>query len=72
VIRQVATSRSVNIVIPRPLVIFNEPQFDLTEEVAAQLNRMIPSVTLPAEAGEAPPARPAQAPARPAQPPRRN
>jgi Skp family chaperone for outer membrane proteins len=72
VIRQVATSRSVNIVLPRPLVIFNEPQFDLTEEVAAQLNRMIPSVTLPAEAGEAPPARPAQAPARPAQPPRRN
>jgi Skp family chaperone for outer membrane proteins len=71
VIRQVATSRSVNIVLPRPLVIFNEPQFDLTEEVAAQLNRMIPSVTLPAEAGEAP-ARPAQAPARPAQPPRRN
>jgi Skp family chaperone for outer membrane proteins len=72
VIRQVATSRSVNIVIPRPLVIFNEPQFDLTEEVAAQLNRMIPSVTVPPEAGEAPPARPAAAPARPAQPPRRN
>jgi Skp family chaperone for outer membrane proteins len=78
VIRQVATSRNVNIVLPRPLVIFNEPPFDLTEEVAAQLNRMIPSVTLPPEPGEAP-ARPAQAPARPAgaqpagqQPPRRN
>ena len=75
VIRQVASSRNVNIVLPRPLVIFNEPPFDLTEEVAAQLNRMIPSVTLPPEAGEAP--RPAQAPARPggaqpAQPPRRN
>jgi hypothetical protein len=66
----------VNIVLPRPLVIFNEPPFDLTEEVAAQLNRMIPSVTLPPEPGAAP-ARPAQAPARPgaaqpAQPPRRN
>lgn len=75
VIRQVASSRNVNIVLPRPLVIFNDPPFDLTEEVAAQLNRMIPSVTLPPEAGEAP--RPAAAPARaggppPAQPPRRN
>lgn len=74
VIRQVASSRNVNIVLPRPLVIFNEPPFDLTEEVAAQLNRMIPSVTLPPEAGET---RPAAAPARPggaqpAQPPRRN
>lgn len=67
VIRQVASGRGVNIVLPRPLVIFNEPPFDLTEEVAAQLNRMIPNVTLPAEAGETPaqPARPAQA--RPAQ-----
>ena len=65
VIRQVASGRGVNIVLPRPLVIFNEPPFDLTEEVAAQLNRMIPNVTLPAEAGEAQPARPAQA--RPAQ-----
>jgi Skp family chaperone for outer membrane proteins len=75
VIRQVASSRNVNIVLPRPLVIFNDPPFDLTEEVAAQLNRMIPSVTLPPEAGEAP--RPAAPPARaggppPAQPPRRN
>lgn len=67
VIRQVASGRNVNIVLPRPLVIFNEPPFDLTEEVAAQLNRMIPNVTLPAEAGETP-AQPAQRPAgRPAQ-----
>ncbi len=75
VIRQVASSRSVNIVLPRPLVIFNEPPFDLTEEVAAQLNRMIPNVTLPPEEGEAAPAapRPAQArPAAPAQGQRRN
>jgi len=64
VIRQVASGRGVNIVLPRPLVIFNEPPFDLTEEVAAQLNRMIPNVTLPAETGEAP-AQPAQRPAQP-------
>lgn len=75
VIRQVASSRGVNLVLPRPLVIFNEPPFDLTEEVAAQLNRMIPNVTLPAEAGEAPAAQPpAQRPAqqRPAQGRQRN
>lgn len=59
IIRQVAASRSVNIVLPRPLVIFNEPPFDLTDEVAAQLNRMLPRVNLPAEAAEARPA-PAQ------------
>ena len=72
VIRQVAQSRSVNIVLPRPLVIFNEPPFDLTDEVAAQLNRMIPNVNLPAEGAEAPAAqqpqqRPAQGQQRPAQ-----
>ncbi|MBP0465516.1 OmpH family outer membrane protein [Roseomonas sp. PWR1] len=76
VIRQVASSRSVNIVLPRPLVIFNEPPFDLTTEVAAQLNRMIPSVTLPAEAAPAPAQAAQPQPARPAggqgQQPRRN
>jgi len=68
VIRQVASSRNVNIVLPRPLVIFNEPPFDLTEEVAAQLNRMIPTVNLPAETDGAAPAQQPQQ--RPAQPPR--
>ncbi|MEN9500421.1 MAG: hypothetical protein RIS83_2241 [Pseudomonadota bacterium] len=68
IIRQVATSRSVNIVLPRPLVIFNEPPFDLTEEVAVQLNRMISSVNLPPDNAGA--AAPATAPA--ATPPRRN
>lgn len=68
VIRQVASGRGVNIVLPRPLVIFNEPPFDLTEEVAAQLNRMIPNVTLPAEAAETPAAPAAQRPATPPRP----
>ena len=64
----------MNIVLPRPLVIFNEPPFDLTEEVAAQLNRMIPNVTLPAETGVTPaaPAAAAPAPAAPARGQRRN
>ncbi|MCX7374558.1 MAG: OmpH family outer membrane protein [Alphaproteobacteria bacterium] len=76
VIRQVAQSRSVNIVLPRPLVILNEPPFDLTEEIAQQFNRVLPRVTIPPEsdgraATPAPgaPATPRQTPP-PAQPPR--
>ncbi len=68
VIRQVAESRSVNIVLPRPLVIMNQPPFDLTEEIAQQFNRVLPRVTIPAETDGrvAPtPAAPAAAPARP-------
>jgi hypothetical protein len=66
VIRQVAASRNVNLVLPRPLVIFNEPPFDLTEEVAQQFNKVLKSVKMPPEATgtEAPPA--IAAPARPA------
>lgn len=66
VVRQVAGSRNVNIVLPRPLVIMNEPAFDLTEEVAQQFNRTLRSVTIPPESdGSQPPAPPpgAQAPA---------
>lgn len=76
IIRQVAASRNVNIVLPRPLVIFNEPPFDLTEEVATQLNRVLPRASMPTEAAAtpAPAAAPAQpaAPARQGQQPRRN
>ncbi|RYI82597.1 MAG: OmpH family outer membrane protein, partial [Acetobacteraceae bacterium] len=70
VIRQVAASRKVNLVLPRPLVIFNDPPFDLTEEVAQQFNRVLRSVTMPAETagGEAAPAAPAAAAPRPASP----
>ncbi len=49
VIRQVAASRSVNMVLPRPLVIFNEPPFDLTGEVSQQFNRALRSVSIPPE-----------------------
>jgi Skp family chaperone for outer membrane proteins len=75
VVRQVAASRSVNIVVPRPLVIMNDPGFDLTEEVAQQFNRALRQVTIPPESdGANPPAAPAQPTPRPAaQPqPRRN
>lgn len=76
VIRQVAQSRSVNIVLPRPLVIMNEPPFDLTEEIAQQFNRVLPRVTIPAESDGRTAPTPPGAPATPrqttppAQPPR--
>ncbi len=67
VIRQVAQSRSVNIMLPRPLVIMNEPAFDLTEEIAQQFNRSLPRVAIQAESdGRNPPAAPAAAGGRPA------
>lgn len=65
IIRQTAVSRSVNLVVPRQLVIFNDPAFDLTQEIAQQFNRQLRSVTIPPE-GAAPAA---DAPAAPAQPP---
>ncbi|MBM3592033.1 MAG: OmpH family outer membrane protein [Alphaproteobacteria bacterium] len=70
VIRQVAASRGINLVLPRPLVIFNDPPFDMTEDVAVQLNRMITNVNLPPDPSAAPPPRPSAAPAPAA--PRRN
>jgi Skp family chaperone for outer membrane proteins len=71
VIRQVAASRNINLVLPRPLVIFNDPPFDITEEVAVQLNRMITNVNLPPDPSAAPP-RPAATPAPAPAAPRRN
>ncbi|MGK7861367.1 OmpH family outer membrane protein [Falsiroseomonas sp. E2-1-a4] len=83
VIRQVAASRGVNIVLPRPLVIFNDAAFDLTDEISAQMNRVLRSVNMPAEgaapteapAGGAPAANgapPPPPPPAPAAPARRN
>lgn len=77
IVRGVAQARNVNIVLPRPLVIMNEPAFDMTEEVAQQLNRQLARVNVPAESdGSAPPAAAApqqvtpraQAPAQPQRP----
>jgi len=72
VVRQVAASRGINLVLPRPLVIMNEPLFDITADVAAQLNRMITTVNLPPDPSAAPPPRPAATPAPAPATPRRN
>ena len=49
VIRQVAESRNMNLVLHRAQVALNVNEFDITEQVAAQINRLLPAVTLPAD-----------------------
>lgn len=75
VVRTVAQSRSINMVLPRPLIIMNDPVFDITEDVASQFNRTMRTVNIPADTdGAAPPPPPQPAAQRPPaqQAPRRN
>ncbi|WP_027285454.1 OmpH family outer membrane protein [Rubritepida flocculans] len=74
IVRSVAQARNINLVLPRPLVIMNAPEFDLTEEVAQQFNRTMRQVNIPAESdgSAAPAAAAAPRAAAPAQQPRRN
>jgi Skp family chaperone for outer membrane proteins len=63
VIRQMAESRGMNLVLHRNQVALNINEFDLTDQVTAQLNKVLPSVVIPAD-GQEPPTIPlAQAPA---------
>ena len=70
VIRQVSESHGMNIVLHRAQVALNVNEFDITDQVTAQLNKALPTVSLPAD-GVAPPmvsadATPAPAGAKPA------
>ena len=47
VIQQVAGSRNMNMVLHREQVMLNTPEFDLTEQVAVELNKVLPSVEIP-------------------------
>ncbi len=47
VIRQVAESRGMNLVLRREQVALNINEFDITDSVVEQLNRVLPSVVLP-------------------------
>lgn len=49
VIRQVAESRGMNLVLHRSQVALNVNEFDISEQVAEQLNRVLPSVNVPAD-----------------------
>ena len=50
VIRQVATSRGMNLVLHRAQVALNMNDFDITDEVTKQLNQVLPSVAVPPDA----------------------
>ena len=54
VIRQVAESRGMNLVLHRAQVALNVNEFDITPQVAEQLNKILPAVTIPAEGQEPP------------------
>ncbi len=49
VIKQVAEARGMNVVLHRSQVALNQPQFDITDEVVAQLNKLLPTVQIPDE-----------------------
>ncbi|HWL81732.1 MAG TPA: OmpH family outer membrane protein [Roseomonas sp.] len=72
VIRQVAASRKVNLVLPRPMVIYNEPPFDLSSEVSTQLNKILKSVKVAPEENPAPASAPAASRPAQGQPQKRN
>ena len=65
VIRQVAESRGMNLVLHRAQVALNVNEFDITEQVTQQLNKVMPSITIPPD-GVSPLAQAAAAPAAPA------
>ena len=75
-IRQVAESRGMNLVLHRAQVALNINEFDITDTVVEQINKTLPSVTLPpdgvsavaAQATPPAPATPAQAAPPAAQP----
>lgn len=47
VVQQVAASRGMNLVLHGPQVALNIPEFDITQEVVTELNKVLPSVSLP-------------------------
>jgi Skp family chaperone for outer membrane proteins len=49
VIRQVAESRGMNVVLHRSQVALNMPEFDITQQVTEQLNKLQPTVKIPPE-----------------------
>jgi Skp family chaperone for outer membrane proteins len=47
VVQQVALGRGMNIVLHRAQVALNMPDFDISDQVASQLNKMLPGVVIP-------------------------
>ncbi|WP_240319169.1 OmpH family outer membrane protein [Acidibrevibacterium fodinaquatile] len=65
VIRQVSESRGMNLVLHRQQVALNVNEFDITAQVADELNKILPHVIIPAE-GQEPPMVPVKPPGAPA------
>lgn len=61
IIQRVAESRGMNLVMHRQLVAVNVPEFDITQEVADQLNKVLPSIGVPPEGQMPPVVQPGQA-----------
>ena len=49
VIRQVADSRGMNLVLHRTEIVLNSTEFDISDQVAEQMNKLMPSVDIPAD-----------------------
>jgi hypothetical protein len=49
VIRQVAASRGMNLVLHQEQIALNIQPFDISQQVAGQLNAVLPSVFIPAD-----------------------
>ncbi len=69
VIREVAESRGMNLVLHRAQVALNVNEFDITQAVVDQLNKVLPTVVLPPDGVSAAAFAPAQAAAPSAAPP---
>jgi Skp family chaperone for outer membrane proteins len=54
VIREVAESHGMNVVLHRAQVALNVNEFDITDPVTAQLNKILPTVLIPTETGSMP------------------
>ena len=54
VIRQVSESRGMNLVLHRSQVALNVNEFDITAQVAEQLNKLLPAVNIPPDGQEPP------------------
>jgi Skp family chaperone for outer membrane proteins len=47
VVQQVALGRGMNLVLHRSQVALNMPEFDISDQVASQMNKMLPTVLIP-------------------------
>jgi Skp family chaperone for outer membrane proteins len=66
VVQQVALGRGMNLVLHRAQVALNMPDFDISDQVASQLNKMLPSVIIPPDGVSVSALQPAPAPGTPA------